>query len=391
MAYSVVPLESAVAGQRHVLENIAASFATPAQTFNTFVFINATLNALIGLVITLGVLAFLVHVFRWLISAERSELRRESIRGATRSLVALFLMVNVWSIFRTFDALLNLSDIAAFTVFFTAFVLFAFWSLFSLGDGMVQIISFTFEKIVDNLEEAVRTLVRRTKRGRKLMLKVSKPFLKVTIVALIFLFSLPIAFMAPGRAASDNAAADAAWRSLDSYATNGEYLDGSQYVNASHGVSVTLPEDWQTAIDHSSFGQLLESQNGSTTVRLYGYQYVDPQNPDILPADQFFAFTNNIANSYTHRGWAITRYDISAYGDIGSSSVSYIVRVGAQDPNDPRGGVLATNLLFGANNELYDLVINVPIDGADNTTRIENASHAFDDIARSITFNPPLQ
>ena len=76
---------------------------TSAQTLlNTLALVNTFLNALIGVFITLAIIAFFWGLIQYLFSG--SELKKEGLSKMLGGVVAIFVMVSIWGIIRLLQA-----------------------------------------------------------------------------------------------------------------------------------------------------------------------------------------------------------------------------------------------------------------------------------------------
>ncbi|MEK7628310.1 MAG: hypothetical protein AAB421_02750 [Patescibacteria group bacterium] len=101
----------------------------------------AVLNDLVGIVITLIILAFLVYLYRWAVCGANQDERLQAIAGATRSAAALFLAVNIWVVIRALQAVFSFSYTTVYIGLFFFLFLLGFWSLFNLGDSFVRLLT----------------------------------------------------------------------------------------------------------------------------------------------------------------------------------------------------------------------------------------------------------
>ena len=108
---------------------------------------------LIDLFITVSfastILVFFVFLFRYVIEREHATKSREYIKGATRALIALFLMVNMWNILNVIDSIGAFSPITMNALIIFAFFVFGMWSLFGIGDALVDVFVKSFTWLVD--------------------------------------------------------------------------------------------------------------------------------------------------------------------------------------------------------------------------------------------------
>lgn len=111
--------------------------------------LNAFANGMIGLCITIVIIAFFVYLITWLFSSQGTELEKESIKGAMRSFLVIFIMVNIWFIVRVLQWVANISPVVATLVFTGVMILTCFWSLFGLGAAVSNAMSATLNAFLD--------------------------------------------------------------------------------------------------------------------------------------------------------------------------------------------------------------------------------------------------
>jgi hypothetical protein len=128
-------------GMEYVLKPLITNTIEPDAVIRTLSTLNDFLNRFIGLAILVCVCALLVYVIAWIFAAEHSEFNQKMIRGAIRSYIGLFLMVNVWTILHLLQIVVKMSPLTAFLVFFTLIIVMAFWSLFNLGNAISEAFS----------------------------------------------------------------------------------------------------------------------------------------------------------------------------------------------------------------------------------------------------------
>ncbi len=120
-----------------------------------FVFSN-TINTLIPALFGATILAFFGFLLRYVFAKEKTAESREYIKGATRALIALFLMANMWNLIGLVNWVTELSPIVMFMIVIFAFLIFGAWSLFAVGDAFVALFSWLFKWVVDASADAVK-------------------------------------------------------------------------------------------------------------------------------------------------------------------------------------------------------------------------------------------
>jgi len=182
MALSNQPTDSALEGLRSIYGGVENAFGSHEAALQTLGFANTFLNASIGLFITTDIIAFFAYLLCWIFAKSDTELERTATRGATRSFIALFLMVNIWGIMRLIMSVVYLSPVTEYAVFFGAFFILGFWTLFSVGDGFVRLLSYALDVIFMNLEQTVRILAGRFALSRRLVLPLKTGTLRLILI-----------------------------------------------------------------------------------------------------------------------------------------------------------------------------------------------------------------
>ena len=139
--YNNSPLTTMGLGANETFHLLASSPILPESANNFISSVGNFLNGLVGLLITLLVLAFVLFLALWLFAPDKSDAQKVGIRGSYKAVIALFIGFNMWAFIRLLDAFVSLSPIATFLVFLSSLVLLTSWSLFSVGDGLTRLIS----------------------------------------------------------------------------------------------------------------------------------------------------------------------------------------------------------------------------------------------------------
>jgi len=142
MDFSNEPIEGVYNDFVYNIENLARNTQDSYSAILDFLeFFNTIINALVPIIISLILLTGLIYLIRYALSAQNIDESRVSIRGATRAFVALFITINIWTIIRIVQDIGSMSTAVAYFLFFFSFLLFGFWSLFSIGDTFVSLIT----------------------------------------------------------------------------------------------------------------------------------------------------------------------------------------------------------------------------------------------------------
>lgn len=156
------PIAGAEEGLKQILAPAVSPSADPQTALAVLDYVNSIVNASIPIIITLVMVAAFVHIFRWVKAEQDSEEYKSAIKGATRGLIALFIMVNIWTVIRLVDGVAALSPLAAYTIFFLSFLIFGFWSLFSIGDSFVALLSKSVDLVLDYTTAGLRSVLKNT-------------------------------------------------------------------------------------------------------------------------------------------------------------------------------------------------------------------------------------
>ena len=157
--------EASYRGSVDVFAGVEQAFGSQAATMNTLQFIDMVFNAAIGLFITLAVITYFAYLAGWYLSDTGSELHKRSTRGAIRAAIAIGFMVSIWGMVRLVQQLIVLSDVTAFVLPVFFFFLFGLWSLFSLGDALVNLVS---RAATVPFDKGIEYLQRRTRWGSRM-------------------------------------------------------------------------------------------------------------------------------------------------------------------------------------------------------------------------------
>lgn len=370
MAFTTGPTLEVIAGQQAVYDQVVSAFSIHGSVGQFLVTLNAFFNALIGLSITVGIAAVFVHLICWIISKKDAN-RNLAIKGATRGMIAVFLMVNIWSIFRLVLAVVDFSNITAFWVYVAAVILFAFWGLFSLGDGFIRLLSIVLDYVLDLSITYVRRMGARSESSVARWLR-SAGQVKLRLIALgvLALLITPLSF------ADFSAPKDSQWRPL--FGTENRLL-------------LTFPPEWVVTVEGQTSPVLLTALYASSTATLYGYYYDGPLTIEgFVPSDQFSDLTNSVAKKYTDAGWALQYFSIDDPIQVGDAD-GYQINIGVADPRNSLSGISERNLLFGKGRRYYILNLATAIDGIDSAAdraKLDRAVEDLQHVFNSLVFYP---
>jgi hypothetical protein len=376
------PPPAALDGLHQIQTNLAADFATPEATAATLVFINTFINAAIGLLITIAVVAFFMYLISWVIAQPDSELQKTSIRGATRSLMALFLMINIWSIVRILQALMGLSGVILYAVFFLAFLLLGFWSLFSLGDGFVRLISYVANYCVD----AVAALLRRyISRFQGLSTDAARFTALLVLVVLLTLATFTSISGGSGAGSqSSNADRSNTYALPLQHEPGDATLNGRTYSNSRYGIDITYPSGW-VVTQGTTTDELVESRNDTLGVysRLNAGMFPDlASNTREAYLTALWRVEKNIHQHYATESAGVLSADTTDYGQIASSSASVLAIRSFWILSDGSIGTYFDDYLIFGNGPVYFTLQFQTLDTG--TLNSKAMTNAFNDIVSSI-------
>ena len=134
---------------------LAASPTPPDSVLNFLSSLNSVLNGLIGVAITVIVVAFFVYLVRWVIAPDGSDEQRVAGRGSFRAMMGLFLAVDIWWIMKLVGSIIVLSPLTQYAFFLASFILLTCWSLFGITDGALTLLGKLTDWILDTLARAI--------------------------------------------------------------------------------------------------------------------------------------------------------------------------------------------------------------------------------------------
>ncbi len=263
MVYTTDVLPSVAAGNTTLGEKMVSAFSTPESAWAALQFTNTLFNALIGLFITLAVVVFFGYLLGWVIAKENSESRQAAIKGATRAMIALFLMVNIWSIFWMLNGVLAFSDVTASVLFIAAVLLFGFWSLFSLGDSFIRLLSQILEYFLDALVVVARKAGARSESAfAQRLRRVDQRTLRFGALVLLILIVTPISFLDFSRSdKKPNSHSDVVYAEPVIREPGDSKVTKNRYENMRYGISIEYPEEWKVSELSASSDGLVEGVN----------------------------------------------------------------------------------------------------------------------------------
>lgn len=316
------PLPAAMDGLRTIYAGLENAFGSPAASFASLTSINTFLNAVIGLLISLAVVTFFLYLFGWLMAQPGTALHSRSVRGSFRAAIVIFLMVDIWGIIRLVNNLVLLSDVTAYGIFFFAFLLLGFWSLFGAGDAFVA--------LAVRAAEAVSAYAISFLRNRGFT-RFSDNAIKFGLLLIIGgVFSLWMAFISVSQTSGERQSSSAPIvqpysRALERGADDATVV-GNRYVNSRHGIEIAFPDDWSVTLLNESDGLVAATDPmGEVYVRLNGGTFDDitePSGENDLRA--LWRVVRNLYMSYASSSEDILRSEVSSFDPVASTTASYI-------------------------------------------------------------------
>lgn len=127
--------------------------------------INDIISAAVPIILSVALLAFFAYLLRYIFAVDGSPDARASMRGATRALIALFWMSNVWGIVRMLEIIADFSPATAYLIMLMTMLVFGFWSLFAIGETVIASISAVLKWVTEILLSALKAVIAGTALG----------------------------------------------------------------------------------------------------------------------------------------------------------------------------------------------------------------------------------
>ena len=348
MAYTTTPLPSAVRGEGDLLNGLVASFSTHESTVSTLQFLNTALNTAIGLLITVTVVVFFVYLVCWYVSGRDTDQEKQAVRGAMRTFIALFLMINIWSVMTLLNTMVAMSDITAWVGFCTAFFLLGFWSLFGAGEPLVRLFAHTLNT---GLDATTSLLSRHVKRFKRLSPDTARLFALLFVGALITI----VGFFAtdnPSPAEQGGAPPRKAitYSNPLVYEKGDASLENNHYVNKRYGIEITYPDGW-TVSEATTNGSLVyayDKEHGIYSFLNAG-TYADlaaGSRQEYLTA--LWRVEKNIHLNFASSSVGILSSETTPYADVGGSTSTLLRFASFWNLTDGTiGPVIDSYVMFG--------------------------------------------
>jgi len=396
MKFSTEPIEGVYGGFNYFMEAIVLDTQSVEPNITEFLLlVNTIVNAFVPITISLLLLAGIAYLVRYTFSPNDSESSRVSIRGATRAFVAVFITVNIWTIIRLIQDIYSISLNTAYFIFFFSFLIFGFWSLFSIGDTLIALITRLFNWAVEKIialiiphlgESGFATWFKNTKRETRHFIVL------VGILILVSIFT--IGKMQLQSYAGDNVEqfeAREARNNTTSIPLGGASgaIDQNTFSNAEYGFAVSFPQTW--TISTTSM-YIVKATRDSAEVHVQAFT--------VPPAYQFSAnleglgkdATKSLVEYYIDNGYGITDLHHSYYNNFRTSVVDYplypfyFIGLTLSDPQTNEAISSEVRVLFQNNRTFYELSMYVSGSYLTNPEYDEVWNELWGDIIPSVSF-----
>lgn len=184
MAISNTPLEGMENVLPETFEMLTGSTTAHDSMLNLFGEIEIFINFLNWVAPALLVITFFTYLIRWVLAEDKSITQKVSAGGVWRSLLAMFLLFNIYAVLSTLMYISNISVFAAYWIFILSFVLILFWSFLNLGENIVVIFSQIFNNVLDYLVIKIQNKIGKNPSDYSFSLR-SSFFLKFIIVLVL--------------------------------------------------------------------------------------------------------------------------------------------------------------------------------------------------------------
>ena len=360
MAYSTQTPPNVAAGYKEAFNGVSSMLANPDPTL---VAVSKFLNGCIRLLLTFTIIILFIHLIIWVLTKQNSDARNTAIKGAIRCLAALFIMVNFWSMFWTFSFLLALSNVTAYLVFLSAFLIFGFWSLFSLGDNFVRLCAFAAEWILDIFILGLRNFAMRFGFMNERIQRMSQNGLRFFVFATLVLILSTLTFVWSATSVSQTAVQStksSVWQIVESKPEDVSLVNG-WYQNKALNFSVQFPATWQvttsTAQTEDPFAVIM-GRSTSTAVIISVSKFAGPiSGTSTVLRSQLYPIADNMVTNLEADGSIIPRYDLHRSGQLVNAPAFEL----NLETVDPSGGANNWNtLIFESGRNVFKLSFVYP-------------------------------